>query len=266
MHNLKGQRALVTGGNTGIGKSIVRCLAAGGARVVIDYVAEPQAAQLLADEINRHYGPNTALALEADISDEASVERLLASAITFLGGLDILVNNAGIEAMYAALDLPMTEWDRVLGVNLRGAFMCARAAARQMVRQRSGGVVINISSMHDRVPRLGATPYNVSKAGLTMLTKVLALEWAEYGIRVVGVAPGAIDVGKLKGLTSLVVRRLIKGWVPLRRMGTVDEVGKAVAFLASNEAAYITGETLTIDGAYSLNVVRYDDRKMHRSS
>jgi len=175
--------------------------------------------------------------------------------------LDILVNNAGIESMVAAIDLPVQEWDRILGVNLRGAFLCAQSAARLMREQEQAGVIVNISSIHDVVPRLGAAHYCVSKAGLTMLTKMLALEWAEYGIRVVAVSPGAIETPERAEIIDGMWRDLFSKWVPLGRFGHTPEVADVVAFLASDLASYITGTTVYIDGGYASNLVRYDSRQ-----
>jgi glucose 1-dehydrogenase len=259
--NLKGRRALVTGGNTGIGLAIVQRLAAAGARVVVNYIVHPEAANALIESLNKQYGEGTAVAIEADISKEEEVSRLFQQAGEALGGLDILVNNAGTESMYGAMEMPMSEWDRVHGVNLRGAFMCARTFARMANAQGTGGVVINNSSMHDIVPRMGAAHYNSSKAGLTMLTKELALEWGEIGIRVVGVSPGAIDSHREGYHTDDSWKNYFTDWVPLRRVGEVDEVANTVVFLASDLASYITGATIYIDGAYSINLVRYDPRK-----
>jgi len=173
----------------------------------------------------------------------------------------VLVNNAGCESTYALLDLPVEEWDRVLNTNLRGAFMCARAVGRVMVEQGTGGVIVNISSMHEEVPRLGLTHYCVSKAGLAMLTKGLALEWAEYGIRVVSVAPGAIETDMNRKEIAAFGRHRFEEWIPAGRLGTVDDIAPAVVFLASDDAAYVSGSTLRIDGAYLLNHTRYDPRK-----
>jgi glucose 1-dehydrogenase len=259
--NLNGKCALVTGGNTGIGAAIVSRLAAAGAHVVIDYIVHPEAANALADSLNQQYGEGTAFTIQADISKEEEVTRLFQQAGELLGGLDILVNNAGIESMYGAMEMPMSEWDRIMGVNLRGAFMCARTFAKMAVARGKSGVVINNSSMHDIVPRMGAAHYNSSKAGLTMLTKVLALEWGEIGIRVVAVSPGAIDSHREGYHVDDSWKNYFTDWVPLRRVGEVDEVANMVAFLASDMASYITGTTIYIDGAYSVNLLRYDPRK-----
>ncbi len=259
--NLNSKRALVTGGNTGIGAGIVARLAAAGARVVVNYIVYPEAAKALADSLNEKYGERTAFAVEADISKEESVISLFKRAGELLGGLDILVNNAGTESMYDAMEMPMSEWDRVHGVNLRGAFMCARTFAAMVKAQGTGGVVINNSSMHDVVPRGGAAHYNSSKAGLTMLTKELALEWGELGIRVVGVSPGAIDSHREGYHVGDSWKNYFTDWVPLKRVGEVDEVANTVVFLASDLASYISGYTIYIDGGYGINLVRYDPRK-----
>lgn len=259
--NLNGKRALVTGGNTGIGKAIVTRLAAAGARVVVNYIVHPEAASALVESLNGQYGKGKALAIEADISKEEDVIRLFKQAGEALGGLDILVNNAGTESMFAAVDMPMSEWDRVQGVNLRGPFMCARTFAAMAIAQGTGGVVINNSSMHDVVPRAGAAHYNSSKAGLTMLTKELALEWGENGIRVVGVSPGAIDSHREGYHVGDSWKNYFTDWVPLKRVGEVDEVANTVVFLASDLASYITGYTIYIDGGYGINIMRYDPRK-----
>ena len=259
--NLNGKRALVTGGNRGIGAAICRALAEAGAQVVINYIEQPEAAQTLVAELNTLRAGNVAVAVQADISAELEVAQLIDRAAEAFGGLDILVNNAARETIVAALDLPMEEWDRILAVNLRGAFMCAQAAARLIKRQGTGGVIVNIASIHDMVPRLGLTHYCVSKAGLTMLTKALALEWAEYGIRVVGVAPGAIETDLNRHEIARFGREKFEGLIPLRRLGNVNDAAHAVAFVASEAAAYMTGATLLVDGAYSLNLVRYDPRQ-----
>ncbi len=259
--NLNGKRALVTGGNTGIGAAIVSRLAAAGARVIVNYVVHPELASALVESLNQKYGQGTAIAIEADISEEEDVTRMFAKAGELLGGLDILVNNAGTESMYGAMELPMSEWDRVMGVNLRGSFMCARTFARMVVAQGTSGVVINNSSMHDIVPRGGAAHYNASKAGLTMLNKVLALEWGENNIRVVGISAGVIDSHREGYHTDDTWKTYFTQWVPLGRVGEVDEVANAAVFLASDLASYITGTTIYIDGAWSNRLLQYDPRK-----
>jgi NAD(P)-dependent dehydrogenase (short-subunit alcohol dehydrogenase family) len=265
--NLHEKRALVTGANTGIGAGIVRTLAACGARVAINYFAQPELAEELVNEIHLETEAGTALPVWADVCDEASVQAMFTFVAEKFGGLDILVNNAGVESMFAAVDLPIQEWDRVMNTDLRGAFLCSQAAARIMIQQGKGGVIINNQSIHDNIARLGAVHYCVAKAGMQMLTKALALEWAEFGIRVAAVSPGAINSGhpEVKKMLSIPeIRQVLSQfpeWVPLKKIGEVQDVANAVAFLASDLAGYITGTTIYIDGGYSINLVRYDARK-----
>lgn len=264
--DLKGKRALVTGGNTGIGAEIVRALAVSGARVAIDYVIMPDRAHALAADLNRTYGPDTAVLVEGSIADEASGARMVAETVEKLGGLDILVNNAALESVAPALEMPLAEWDRIMNVNLRGTFLVTQVAARQMVAQGQGGVIVNIQSIHDTIARKGAIHYCASKAGIAMLTKTFALELAEHNIRVVGVSPGAIaaDRGTPAGPPPPDMGEFIEQfseWIPLGRFGQSSEVARTVAFLASDLASYITGTTLYVDAAYAINLVRYDQRK-----
>jgi NAD(P)-dependent dehydrogenase (short-subunit alcohol dehydrogenase family) len=261
--DLTGKRALVSGANTGIGATIIQTLAAAGARVAINYVVKPELAESLAEEINAECGEMRAMPVLADVSDETSVARMFEQVASSFGGLDILVNNAGIETSYAAIDLPIAEWDRILNVDLRGAFLCAQNAARLMIKGGSGGVIVNNQSIHDVIARLGATHYCVAKAGLNMLTKMLALEWAEYGIRVVGVSPGAIDSHRedVKEILANMDLSDFNKWIPLGRFGETGDVANVVAFLVSDLASYISGTTIYVDGAYSINLVRYDQRK-----
>jgi glucose 1-dehydrogenase len=263
--DLSGKRALVTGGNTGIGASISEALAAAGAKVAIDYAILPDKAEALVAKLNATYGEGTAVALMGDISREDSAQDLVERTTAALGGLDILVNNAGLESVAPALELPIEEWDRILNVNLRGTFIMARTAARQMIRQGSGGVIINIQSIHDTIARKGAVHYCVSKAGIAMLTKTLALEWAENGIRVVGISPGAIasDRGTPPGPPPPDPEEFVRQfgeWVPAGRFGESCEIAQVAAFAASELASYMSGNTIYVDGAYSINLVRYDQR------
>ena len=264
--NLNGKRALVTGGNTGIGAGISQALAAAGARVAIDYVIQPEKAFALAEHLNAEHGAGAAVALEGDMSQEDSAASLVERTVQALGGLDILVNNAALESVAPALEMPIEEWDRILNVNLRGTFIMSRTAARQMIRQGSGGVIVNIQSIHDVIARKGAVHYCVSKAGIAMLTKMLALEWAENGIRVVGVSPGAIasDRGTPAGPPPPNPEEFMRQfgeWVPAGRFGQTPEIARVVAFAASDLASYMTGNTIYVDGAYSINLVRYDQRR-----
>jgi glucose 1-dehydrogenase len=257
--DLHGRRVLVTGGGRGIGAEICRMLADSGAQVVVNYRADGASAARVVEHIERAHGLGRAFAVQGDVAEESSVARMFAELRERFDALDILVNNAGTESTVAAIDLPTEEWDRVLGVNLRGAFVCSRDAARWM-RAQGGGVIINIASIHDTLPRLGLVHYCVSKAGLSMLTRSLGLELAEFGIRVVGVAPGVIETEMNAAEIEAIGRQSFEEWIPVRRLGSPRDVANLICFLASDLAAYVTGVTIPVDGAYAINAIRYDPR------
>jgi glucose 1-dehydrogenase len=248
---LAGLRALVTGADRGIGAGVAAALAAQGATVRRNVLHPPQSGVAP--------GRDDA-AIQADLRDPEQVARMFAEIERQCGGLDILVNNAGVESIVPALDLSVDEWDRVLDTNLRGAFLCAQGAARLMKKVGAGGVIINISSIHEQVPRLGTVHYSVSKAAMSMLTRSLAHEWGEFHIRVVGISPGIIETEMNRDQIERFGRDRFTAWVPMKSLGTIADVANAVVFLASKEAGYISGSTIVIDGAYSLNTIRYDPR------
>lgn len=254
MTRLSGKRAVITGADRGIGASIARQLVLNGASVCLNIFGSVDECKELVEELG-------ASVFQADVRDVDAISGLFVYAERQLGGIDILVNNAGVESIVSALDLTVQEWDRIHQTDLRGSFFCSQAAAKQMKRQQLGGVIINISSMHDQVPRLGTAHYSSAKAGLSMLTKSLAHEWAEHGIRVVGIAPGAIETEINREQIEAFGRARFEEWIPLGYLGTVEDVANAVVFLASEEARYVSGTTLLIDGAYSLSTVRYDPRQ-----
>ncbi|WP_319532011.1 glucose 1-dehydrogenase [uncultured Cohaesibacter sp.] len=260
---LKGKRAIVTGSSHGIGESIIEEMIVQGARVILN-TSRPSGLDALkakADALNKKAGEDVASAICASVDDEDQVKRLVRDGSAWLGGLDIFINNAGVESTISALDLDMAEWDRVMNVNLKGAFMCAREAARIMIDQGTGGVILGNSSIHEAVTRMGLTHYTISKAGMRMMHKALALEWAEYNIRVLGVAPGAIETDMNREEIAAFGKDKFEEWIPLSRLGQCGDVAKTVAFLVSDDASYITGTTLEIDGGYVLNLVRYDPRE-----
>jgi NAD(P)-dependent dehydrogenase (short-subunit alcohol dehydrogenase family) len=260
MSRLRGKRALVTGAERGIGAGIVQKLIAEGARVCLNCLGDPSA---VAAELDQYQGGCTdSFVFRADVRDESQVERLVEAACTAFGGLDVVVNNAGVESIQPALELSLDEWNRVMDTNLRGSFLVARSSAARMRLNTHGGVIVNISSIHSTVPRLGTTHYCVSKAGLDMLTRSLALEWAEFGIRVVGIAPGAIETQINREVLDRIGRDSFAHWIPLGRVGQIADISEALVFLCSDEASYISGTTLQIDGAYSLNTIHYDPRKL----
>jgi NAD(P)-dependent dehydrogenase (short-subunit alcohol dehydrogenase family) len=176
-----------------------------------------------------------------------------------LGPIDILVNNAGTESVNHALDMEEDEWDRVINTNLKGPFLCAQEAGRRM-EENGGGVIINISSIHDTTPRKGLIHYCSAKAGLKMFSKCLALELAESNIRVVSVAPGAIETEMNREEINQFGREKFNQWIPSGRVGNVTEVAQTVAFLASDLASYINGADVYIDGAYMNQTIQYDPR------
>ncbi|MCY4259741.1 MAG: SDR family oxidoreductase [Rhodobacteraceae bacterium] len=261
--NLSGKRMIITGSSQGIGAGMARAMARAGARVVVNTHSEEcmAGARSLVEEINSVAGAGVAHAIRADVSVPEEAEMLIASGAAWLGGLDIQINNAGIETTVAALDLDLVDWDRVMNTNLRGNFVCARAAARIMIDQGQGGVILITSSIHENFPRLGLVHYAISKAGLRMMSRALALEWAEFGIRVLGIAPGAIETDANAREIAAFGKERFEDWIPLSRLGNTGDVARTAAFLVSDDASYITGTTLEIDGGYVLNLVRYDPRK-----
>jgi glucose 1-dehydrogenase len=247
---LKGRRALVTGASSGIGESIALRLAAAGAMVVIVYRSHAAAAKKTVADIKALGGQ--ALALRADMADEGEIRTLFAQVSQQAGPIDILVNSAGMENKHSFLTMPLKDWDQVMNVNLRAVFLCSQLAAQGMAR-RERGVIINISSVHAVLPWIGYAHYCASKGGLEMLMKTMALELAPKGVRVNNVAPGAIatPINESWLHDAAKVRQELKK-IPLHRIGRPDEVAGAVLYLASDEAAFITGTTLYIDGGRTL--------------
>lgn len=245
--DLKDKRALVTGANSGIGEAVALMLAEAGADVVVNYVAHPEAAEAVADQI-RAKG-RKALTILADISDADAVARMFAKMQAEWGGIDILVNNAGVDGKpNTAWETDPKTWTKVLEINLFGAFYCSREALGRMIPAKKG-VIVNMSSVHEVIPWSGFSAYTASKAGVSMLTKTLAQEAAPYGVRVLAVAPGAIKTpinqnvwGDPAGLADLDQK------IPMGRMGERDEIARMVAVLASDLASYATGTTLFVDG------------------
>jgi glucose 1-dehydrogenase len=243
---LNGKVALVTGGDTGIGKGICQRLARDGADVVIDYRGDPAPADELAKEIQAL--GRRGLAIAADISDPQQVNGLFEQAVAQMGRLDILVNNAGIEKRAPLLDVTVEDFDRVISVNLRGVFLCTQAAVRQMAAQKSGRI-INISSVHEDLAFPEFVAYAASKGGVRMLMRTLAVELAPLGITVNDVAPGAIATPiNTATLNDPAKVRALEEIIPLGRIGTPDDVAAVVAFLATDDAAYVTGSTYYVDG------------------
>jgi glucose 1-dehydrogenase len=244
---LKDKVAIVTGGDTGIGKAISLAFARDGASVVVDYVGHAEPATALVSQIENLGGK--ALAVAADVSDPAQVEGLVAAAINAYGGLDILVNNAGIEQKHPFLEMPFDVFRKVLDINLTGVWLCSQTAARQMVEQKRGGRIINISSIHEELAMPTNAPYCAAKGGVRMLMRTIAIELAKDLITVNNVAPGAVDTPMDAALKADRTEfETLRSEIPLGRMAKPEEIAGLVMFLASDAAAYITGATYVIDG------------------
>lgn len=244
---LDDKRALVTGGNSGIGAAIVAALAEAGAKVAINYVAHPEAAQKLVQRIQ--YGGGEAMAIQADVSDAKADAGMFKQLDEAWGGIDILVNSAGIDGPRAlAWEADIAAWRKVIDVNLLGAFSCAQQALRRMVQQKSG-VILNISSVHEIIAWSGYSAYTASKAGLGMMTQTLAQEAAPFGVRVLALAPGAIQTPINQSVWSdpASLDDLLEK-IPLNRMGKPEEIARMAVVLVSEVASYMTGRTVFVDG------------------
>jgi glucose 1-dehydrogenase len=244
---LRGRNALVTGSSSGIGQGIALRFAREGANVVVNYRSEPGAAEAVVAEIKR-LGTN-AVAIQGDVSSVASTRHLVARSVEALGSLDILVNNAGVESPAAFWDVSEAEYDRVLSTNLKGVFFTSQAMVNHLRATGRGGRIINISSVHEDLPFPNFAPYCASKGGVRMLTRTLAVELGPLGITVNGIAPGAIETPiNAKLLKDPVKLRSLLEQIPLARLGRPDDVAGIAAFLASDEASYVTGATYFVDG------------------
>ena len=242
----------MTGGATGIGRATVERLARDGAHVAVNYIGDRGPADALVEEVEERGG--RAMAIEADVSDEERVIAMFERARAEFGGpIDLLVNNAGIEAPFPLVEMPLEEWERVLAVNLTGAFLCARQAARHLIASEAPGTIVNVSSVHEVIPWPKFAHYCASKGGMKLFTQTIARELAPERIRVVSVGPGAI----LTPINQQLVedpeqRREIEEQVPWGRLGKPEEIAAAISWLASSDAEYVTGATLFVDGGMTL--------------
>ena len=243
------KRALVTGGSRGIGRAVCLALAARGMRVAVNYAGNAAAAEEVVQACLQQGAPD-AFAVQADVSDAEQVRALVAAVSERWGGVDVLVNNAGITRDGLLMRMSEQDFDAVLATNLKGAFACMQAVMRPMMKQRWGRIV-NLSSVVGLRGNLGQANYAASKAGLIGMSKSAAKELASRGITVNCVAPGFIDTDMTAVLPES-VRTALLGQIPLARLGTAEEVAAAVAFLASPEAAYITGQVLCVDGGMAM--------------
>ena len=239
--------AIVTGGNSGIGRAVVLELARQGAKVVIDYIAHPEATSAVEEEV-KALG-SQAIGIEADVSKVEDLKKLVAAAVSQFGRLDIMVNNAGVETRTSILNTTEEQYDKVLEINLKSAFFGTQVAAQQMIKQGGGGRIINITSVHEDWPMPGNTAYCLSKGGMRMLTRTAGVELAPHNILVVGVGPGAvatpINLGTMKD-PKLMAK--LDAAIPLGRIAQPEEIASVVAFLAGDGASYITATTIFSDG------------------
>jgi glucose 1-dehydrogenase len=244
---LQGKTMIVTGGNSGIGEAIVLAAAAEGANVVVDYVVHPDETERVVTKIQRAGGK--AVGVRADVSRVGDLSTMVDAAVNEFGRLDVLVNNAGVKTRSSILDTTEEQYDRVMAINMKSAFFGTQLAAKQFIAQGGGGLVINISSVHEDWPMPGNTPYCVSKGGMRMLARTAGVELGPHGVRVVNVGPGAVatpinaptmnDSAKLTALDAA---------IPLRRMAEPEEIAQMVVFLASDKARYLTATSVFVDG------------------
>jgi glucose 1-dehydrogenase len=258
MRGLKGKNVLVTGGTSGIGQAIAVRFAEYGANVAINYLRQPEEAEDTEEKVHacvaqvRQTGVKDVL-VQGDVSKEEDVVAMFEDAVDKLGGLDILVNNAGIQISKPSHELSAADFDKVIAVNLRGAFLCAREAIKRFLDADKPGVVINISSVHQLIPKPNYLGYSASKGGMQNLTRTLALEYAGKGIRVNAIGPGAtITPINRAWVDDPVKAEQVTSHIPMPRPGTSDEMAGVTCFLASDDAAYITGQTIFVDGGLTL--------------
>jgi glucose 1-dehydrogenase len=245
--SLKGKVAIVTGGNSGIGKSIVLELAKQGANIVIDYVVHPEATEEEEQQIIAM--GDQAIGVQADVSKVEDLQRLIDEAVKAFGRVDIMVNNAGVETRTSILDTTEAQYEKVLSINLKSAFFGTQIAAQQMIKQGGGGSIINITSVHEDWPMPNNTAYCLAKGGMRMLTRTAALELAAHNIRVVGVGPGAVATPiNTSTMADPAAMKRLDDAIPLGRMAQPEEIGSVVAFLADDGASYITATTIFADG------------------
>src|SRR5215469_11624498 len=252
MGQLDSKVAIVTGSDSGIGRAIAIQFAQEGATVVVVYAHAQAKAQEVLQTIQKNNGK--AIVIQTDVSQYQQAMGLVQQTVEQLGRLDILVNNAGMEIHNAFLEVTEQQFDRVISVDLKGAFFCAQAAAREMVRSNTAGRIINISSVHEDIAMPNNAPYCCSKGGIRMMTRTICLELAPYHITVNNIAPGAIRTPIDKDVESNPQEMAtLRKEIPLARMGQPEEIAKLAVFLASDAAAYVTGSTYVMDGGLSVN-------------
>ena len=257
MKGIKGKNVLVTGATSGIGQAIAAYFATEGANVALNYRQDPDklddTKELIEQMCSQVKGcGGKEIAVEADMSREADIVRMCAETVDKLGSLDILINNAGIQTAANSHELATDDFDKVINVNLRGAYLCAREAIKHFIARGGGGIIINVSSVHEIIPRPQYISYSMSKGGMENMTKTLALEYARQNIRVNAIAPGATATPINSWTDDPQKKQDVESHIPMGRVGTAEEMAAITAFLASDDAAYITGQTLFADGGLTL--------------
>ena len=258
LRGLKEKNVLITGGSSGIGQAIAVRFAEYGANVAINYLSQPGEATETVDQVHacvakvEQEGVRNVL-VGGDVSNEEDVVEMVGDAAALLGGIVMLVNNAGIQISRPSEELSSADFDKVIAVNLRGAFMCAREAISHFLDAEQPGSIVNISSVHQLIPKPGYLGYSVSKGGMQNLTRTLALEYAPRDIRVNGVGPGAtVTPINRAWIDDPDQRKQVEEHIPMQRAGDADEMAGVTCFLASDDAAYITGQTVFVDGGLTL--------------
>ena len=258
MLRLEGKNVLITGASSGIGQAIAIRFAEEGANVAINYRSGPDQAEATQVRVHeaclaaRNHGCRD-LIIAADISKEDQVQEMFAAVVKEFGHIDVLVNNAGIQKPSPSHEIEILDFDRVLNVNLRGAFLCSREAIRHFLSRGKGGVILNNSSVHEIIPKPKYLPYSISKGGMENLTKSLALEYAGQGIRVNAVGPGAVVTPiNSAWIDDPEARAKVESHIPMGRAARAEEIASVFAFLASDEASYITGQTIFACGGLTL--------------
>lgn len=258
MPKLSGKNVLITGASSGIGEAIAIRFAKEGANVAINYNSGADRAEGVkakveqASQAGTHSGAKH-ITVQADIAQEDQITQMFATVLKAFGSLDILVNNSGIQKPVPSHELEAADFDRIIAVNLRGAFLCSREALRHFLSRGKGGVIINNSSVHEIIPKPKYLPYSVSKGGMENLTKTLALEYADKGIRVNAVGPGAVVTPINNAwIDDPKARGEVESHIPMGRPAEADEIASVFAFLASDESSYITGQTIFACGGLTL--------------
>lgn len=257
MKGIKGKNVLVTGATSGIGQAIAAHFATEGANVALNYRNDPEklegTEELIEQMCSQVKGcSGKEIRVEGDVSEEADIIRMCGEVVDKLGSLDILINNAGIQTASASHELATADFDKVISINLRGAYLCAREAIKHFLQQGNGGIIINVSSVHEIIPRPEYVSYSISKGGMENMTKTLALEYARRNIRVNAIAPGATATPINSWTENPQKKQEVESHIPMGRVGTSEEIAAITAFLASDDASYITGQTLFVDGGLTL--------------